>query len=150
MNLEGKLEQAFKLFLDADSTIADARLTVFTGVDHEELTLPCVVCHCQGGEETPMDSSNHMMLLFVHVKTKLDASDPNNPTEDLTAAHNTNVQTVRTALNQDDLADQLSALVDDFYAFHPVIPGPTQNDVDGRRARTTKQYQVYCCAADLT
>lgn len=150
MNLEGKLEQAFKAFLDADSTIADAGLTVFTGVDHEELVLPCIVCHCQGGEETPMDTGNHMMMVFIHVKTKLDASDPDNPTEDRTAKHNTNVQTLRTALNIDDLAAQLSALVDDFYAFHPVITGPTQNDVDGRMARTTKQYQVYCCAADLS
>lgn len=153
ISLEGKVEKAFHDLIS--STLVPVEEGAegwqhFTGLENELQSKQCTYSQCMGGPEEPLNSGNQMMEVEVGVRTKLAAEDPNAPTEDRALVHNQNVRAVQAVLRIDNLAAVLTELVEDFYCYHPIVPGRTRQDVDGDFARTVFPFKVYCMASTAT
>lgn len=145
-DLCSKVEQAFASIISA-LTLAGVRgtetvsVSVRTGLDDDEMLMPAVVCSAgDSTEEAVRYTGNCRVKCMVHVYTQ--SGD-----ESLTV-HRARVATVQDAIWQDDIADQLSAAVGDFYVFDVEFVGP-QQDPDGNSFHTALEMVVVCCPSDL-
>lgn len=147
MALKNLVETAFATIVAALDDLP-AGTNVYTGEDNETQIRPCVVCHCLGGPEEPQGSGNRMMSVNIIMKSQADQEEESDP--DTVTLHAALVLAIEQGLKVDDLADQLSATMDGFTAFDPVIDEGQSADPTGRAFTDTQQFRVYCCLADVT
>ncbi len=147
LSLKAKIEIAFEKLLK-ESPLLPSGLRVYTGADSEIQKRPCVVCCAKGGEAAELLAEGDNRVYNVTILIKGEA-ELKNKALDPVAVHNANVAGVQAILQVDDLADQLSAQVDEFYVFPPVQDVGEDPDIQGRAFVDTILFQLYCCSWDL-
>lgn len=149
-SLPKRVEKAFNAYLGAHLNVAPLGRKFREGLVSDYLELDCIICHCLGGPEEPLDSANFKMELSIEVRTKANRGDPGNPTEDRGEVHDAAVEAVEFALTAGDLAEQVSALESEFYIYPPVSGWRSGiSDTVNNTLRTTSLLTVYCCGRDL-
>ena len=144
-DLLSKVEAAAKSVVD-DLTLS-GNPTVNTGLDDDDLALPCVVCTATGtGEEVPRGTGNHVVTVRIHVKSQ--ANDTS------LATHRGNVATVFDAFQNDEIDVTLSAAVSDFHVI-----GVRDVRMDRTEGQQTSgqavmgdfiELDIVACSADLS
>lgn len=149
LNLNAKVEEAFKAILEADPSIyttddqaTSRRLNVKTGITADDQTLPTVFFACNGGPEDPLGSGNYMMEGDLTVKSRI---------ADGIESHNKNVGAVRKSILTSDLDSRLSDAVTDFHVqTNGIWAEQCAESIDGVFAVWTQHFRLICCAATLT
>lgn len=138
-DLFSKLEAAMKSVVDA---LGLDGVTVNTGMDDDELTVPYVVCNADSaGEEVVKDTGLMEVSARVIVASEADAHDM--------TTHRSRVATVFDAFMDDAIAATLSSAVADFHCMDINIAG-MDSDAEGRKHRNILMIDAVCCGSDLT
>jgi len=152
MSLEYKIESAIIALLGADATVVARSLTIVRGMDSDDLAMPAVIVTCDGYEEREevMATGTFNAQVSVTVATSHSRTDPNNPTEDRRSEHESNFNAVFDALAVDDVAGELSDLVEDFYIYEGSITTKVEStNLEGLAFTSTIIMNMVCCEADL-
>ncbi len=147
--LPSKCEQAFAAYLAATLSAAgdfDPASSINTGKDNSDAAAPSLVCAAQPGpEEDPPNTGNYWIPMEFEVNViaaiDTDGTDPKTDGDSLS-------KQVEDALQSDTLADDVSAMLDDFTLIAVLYDSPEHRQVQDCW-RDVFKLRAYCCATDL-
>jgi hypothetical protein len=109
--------------------------------------LPSVDAFCMGGPEFPVYTGNYRYRTVITFRT---SADPSEAVPDPSAAHTANVKAGVDALHQDDLADRLSAQVDNFHCFAFTDLGEVASKPEERALVSSFAFETLVCETDCS
>ena len=113
---------------------------VFHGQSGDSTTRPCIVIYAKTGEEFPLNSGNNWVSVSVMVKSSADIE-----TEE---THKERANAIFDFLTIDDLAEQLTAQLDDFTCFGYRAMNKA-NSTEDNSFTTELSFEVLACQMDL-
>lgn len=138
-----KIEEAFEAYFATQDL---PECNVYRGVSNQAKEGPAVIIVAKGGPEFPLKSGNYKIQVLVTTKGLADPDVEGEETSE--AKFNSLDAAVEAALADDDLAGQLTELVDGLTILGIVDRGP-DTDVEAIAWHSIREYEVYSCASDL-
>jgi len=139
-SIQSKLERA------AASVVATAAATascaVFTGLDTDAVTLPCVICEAGTAVPPPGLAQTGLQVVDLVLTVRSNKSD-STPTQ-----HETRASGIFDTLADSTAAASLSAAVSDFTALGVEL-GASQQRVEDDSHLSEMTFRVTCCPSDV-
>lgn len=149
-DIESKLEEAFKAYLDAAALSA----SVTSGLSVEPKESPNVTVYCESANERLKDTGNYECEIAVDIfsPTNRETSDDESAPNPCLTRHRALVATVRDLIMTVGMEETISALVSDF-AIQPKSRGllRSDNSIDPelREFVTSSRFTLICGASDF-
>ncbi len=124
---------------------------IFNGKSSQDKTAPCIIVDAIDAQEDPPNTGNFWVILQVSVKS-IGADDPagrDQAAGDEKAASDTLTADVFQALDQDDLAAQLSAALPNYTVQGLGEHNAPEEAIDGDCWAEIWQRRIYCAGSDL-
>jgi hypothetical protein len=157
--LVDRCEEAFAAVIEPAVTALGAvfdgeTAQVVTGKNSDDKNLPIVICSADGGsaEEETVGTGNYFLDVEIMVKHRaIENPHGNDPSDDPKESSQALVDAVASALEDTDLAANLTAAVDDFTVFPAGVfrKSPASGQDDEGFWINQFNYRVLCCASDL-
>lgn len=143
MNLESKVEAAFKKLLDS----VDAGLNVYTGQGTELCVFPCIIIHAETSREDPRGSGNFHVDVEIRLASPAD-EQPGDLTK-LLEVHQGYQDGICEKVQVDDLVYVLNTMnIDDLGVMLSWNEGTFHSNID-RQYRDHWRFRIYCCNTQL-
>lgn len=140
-SIQSKLERAAAALVATPA--AGVSCAVFTGLDSDAITLPCVIC--EAGDATPIPGLANTGI----VRGELQISVRSNKSDDTPAQHEARAAAIFDAFATNTVAADMSSSLADFTAIGVEFGASTQTVVDDSHV-STMAFVVVCCPSDLT
>lgn len=125
------------------SAAAGVSCAVFTGLNSDAITLPCVIC--EAGNASPPPG-----LQFTGIqRVELVVAVRSNKSDSTPGQHEARAAAIFDALAADNAADALSSAVNDFTA-HLVEIGQSSQSVEDDSHVSTMSFSVTCSPSDIS
>jgi hypothetical protein len=154
VNLKGKLERAFAIYLNTHPNLpATLKDQVYLGADDDTQAKPSVIIEALSGEsEDPAMMGNRLYRVKIHIYGQAEIED-SQPLD----AHNAEVAAVFGIIKSADvgedwgetLAKNVSASGENLYIYPPITDAGENPELRGRAFVDSVMLDCYCCNATL-